>query len=56
MSEEIKIKEICPRCKKEVSQLFYNYKQNPLCKDCLNFVLKEANKTINAIRNFAIGN
>ena len=53
MSEEIQEFKICPRCKKEVKQLFYNYKKNPLCKECLNFVLKEANKTINAVRNFA---
>lgn len=47
--EEIKI---CPRCKEETKQLFYNYRKNPLCKECLNLVLKENRKTINVIRNF----
>ncbi len=43
---------ICPACKEEVEKLFYNYKENPLCKTCLTSILKESNKTINAIRNF----
>ena len=43
---------ICPACKEEVERLFYNYKENPLCKTCLTSILKESNKTINAIRNF----
>lgn len=40
-NQEIK-ESVCPRCKK-VSQLFYNFKKEAICKDCLNFELTKAN-------------
>ena len=45
--QEIKI---CPRCLDPVKQLFYNYRKNPICKKCLNLVLKESSKTITTAR------
>ena len=38
-------KETCPRCKKETDILFQYYKAStPLCRECLNIVLKESSK------------
>ena len=43
---------ICHWCKVETDKIFYNYKTIPLCKKCLNGILKESRKTLNFIRNF----
>ena len=47
--EEIKS---CSWCQEPTEKLFYNYKNMPLCKECLDRILKETRKTLNYVRNF----
>ncbi len=47
--EEIKL---CSWCQEPTEKLFYNYKNMPLCKECLDRILKETRKTLNYVRNF----
>lgn len=51
---KIKMEEIksCSWCQEPTEKLFYNYKNMPLCKECLDRILKETRKTLNYVRNF----